>query len=86
MRSIIEKLWYGDFHPDEAVPDTEAYLEARRKHHEAYDKLASQLQPEQVKELEELIGYVMDQSNGQVVEAFRQGLRFGIDLMANLSQ
>ena len=37
-------------------------------------------------QVEELIGHVMDQYEGIIVEAFRQGLKFGIELMTNLKQ
>ena len=86
MRNIVEKLWYGDFHPVDEIPDTDAYLEAKRKHEKAYDELAGKLPPDQLKEVEELIGHVMDQYEGIIVEAFRQGLKFGIELMTNLKQ
>ena len=32
MRNIVEQLWYNDFSPSDAVPDTDAYIEAKRKH------------------------------------------------------
>ena len=86
MRSIVEQLWYNDFSPSDAVPDTDAYIEAKRKHEKAYDDLAGKLPPDQLKEVEELIGYVKDQYEGIIVEAFRQGLKFGIELMTNLKQ
>ena len=86
MRSIVEQLWYNDFSLSDAVPDTDAYIEAKRKHEKAYDELAGKLPPDQLKEVEELIGYVMDQYEGVIVEAFRQGVKFGVELMTNLSQ
>ena len=86
MRNIVEQLWYNDFSPSDAVPDTDAYIEAKRKHEKAYDDLSGKLPPDQLKEVEELIGHVMDQYEGIIVEAFRQGLKFGIELMTNLSQ
>ena len=86
MRNIVEQLWYNDFSPSDAVPDTDAYIEAKRKHEKAYDDLAGKLPPDQLKEVEELIGHVMDQYEGIIVEAFRQGLKFGIELMTNLKQ
>jgi hypothetical protein len=86
MRSIVEQLWYNDFSPSDAVPDTDAYIEAKRKQEKAYDDLSGKLPPDQLKEVEELIGYVMDQYEGIIVEAFRQGLKFGIELMTNLKQ
>ena len=86
MRNIVEQLWYNDFSPSDAVPDTDAYIEAKRKHEKAYDDLAGKLPPDQLKEVEELIGYVMDQYEGIIVEAFRQGVKFGIELMTNLKQ
>ena len=86
MRNIVEQLWYNDFCPSDAVPDTDAYTEAKRKHEKAYDELAGKLPPDQLKEVEELIGHVMDQYEGIIVEAFRQGLKFGIELMTNLKQ
>ena len=86
MRNIVEQLWYNDFNPSDAVPDTEAYIDARRKHEKAYDELSEKLPPDQLKEVEELIVHVMDQYEGVIVEAFRQGLKFGVELMTNLSQ
>ena len=86
MRNIVEQLWYNDFSPSDAVPDTDAYIEAKRKHEKAYDDLSGKLPPDQLKEVEELIGYVMDQYEGIIVEAFRQGVKFGIELMTNLKQ
>ena len=86
MRNIVEQLWYNDFSPSDAVPDTDAYIEAKQKHEKAYDDLAGKLPPDQLKEVEELIGYVMDQYEGIIVEAFRQGVKFGIELMTNLKQ
>ena len=86
MRDIVEQLWYNDFSPSDAVPDIDAYLEAKRKHKKAYDELAGKLPPDRLKEVEELIGHVMDQYDGIIVEAFRQGLKFGLELMTNLSQ
>ena len=86
MQTIIEKLWLGDYFPNEVMPETDAYAEAKRKHHETYDKLASELQPEQTHEMEELIGHVMDEYDGIIFEAFRQGIKFGIELMENLSR
>ena len=59
MRNIVEQLWYNDFSPSDAVPDTDAYIEAKRKHEKAYDDLAGKLSPDQLKEVEELIGYVI---------------------------
>ena len=42
MRNIVEQLWYNDFSPSDAVPDTDAYIEAKRKHEKAYDDLSGQ--------------------------------------------
>ena len=86
MRNIVEQLWYNDFSPSDAVPDTDAYIEAKQKYEKAYDDLAGKLPPDQLKEVEELIGNVMDQYEGIIVEAFRQGVKFGIELMTNLKQ
>ena len=51
MRNIVEQLWYNDYSPSDAVPDTDAYLEAKRKHEKAYDDLAGKLPPDQLKEV-----------------------------------
>lgn len=83
--SIIEKIYNGDYYPSEqTVPTSQAYLDAQKKMYAAFDKLNDQLPKQQQELLDDYIGLAADAHGYISMEAYRLGIRFGLELFRDL--
>lgn len=83
--SIIEKIYSGDYYPSEqTVPASQAYQEAQREMHAAFDRLNEQLPKPQQELLDEYVGLAADAHGYISMEAYRLGIEFGLELALEL--
>ena len=79
--SLVRDLWRGEIAPIEGMPSSDDYFIATARRSEAQDELSGELSQEQTAKLDELMRLVLVEHEYEIVEAFRQGIKFGITLM-----
>ncbi len=82
MNSVMESLWYGNISPhDNIVEDNRYYKKLLKLMGQNRDRLSETLTPEMQTVLETYDDNINEMNSIAEMEAFRYGLRFGIQLM-----
>ncbi len=83
--ALIEDLWHGEIAPIEGDPSSDDYYVAVARRKDVQDEFATELTQEQAEHFTELMKLLWEENDYGLIEAFRQGIKFGIKLMEEIN-